>query len=495
MLVLLAWTCPTTTDAAACDPQTDNDCLPTPEQCATGDHNGVRIRSDLRGFSVCAGDGASTVAYVGGDPSQPCGAIVAADVNVASTTEDPNECFATINERVTASRLHFATDEIPLRNARGGEDYLARIDGLVFGKEADAAQFRKTGGAHWVKVDRDGTVSGRPPDDTSDTARVNVQATNALGHRDAAVLRIRMRPVGTPLVPTLRILSLNLWAGGSRVENHREKLLKVLLDQDVDAVGLQENDNRDATDIAQRLGWDYVDADSDPAVISRYPVTAGPHPLALLPTILVIDGPLGIDAHIRIDDEKGNGVKELALWSVHLPAGPPYGPYEMCFGHKSEQEIMLDEERSLRVMQMRAVLRMMSADLDAKDKTPVVLTGDFNSPSHLDYTPATADRHCGYAQFAWPTTVMTESAGLIDSFRVANPDPSRVPGDTWSPVYKIHEGGYGYDSHIGDPEPQDRIDYVHHAGELRVVSSEALAGSDGRWVSDHAGVLTTFAVM
>ncbi|MBC6463804.1 hydrolase, partial [Actinomadura sp. HBU206391] len=89
-------------------------------------------------------------------------------------------------------------------------------------------------------------------------------------------------------------------------------------------------------------------------------------------------------------------------------------------------------------------------------------------------------------------------AGLRDSYRAAHPDPVRDPGVTWSPIHAEHEDG------SGRAEPQDRIDYILYAGAgLDVLhSTTCVSGSprrypdveDNEWPSDHAAVITTFAV-
>jgi endonuclease/exonuclease/phosphatase family metal-dependent hydrolase len=132
---------------------------------------------------------------------------------------------------------------------------------------------------------------------------------------------------------------------------------------------------------------------------------------------------------------------------------------------------------------MRENLRRVA---DTRDESvPVVLTGDFNVPSHLDRPDV-----------AWPVTRAAEEAGLRDSYREAHPDPVRDPGHTWSPVHAEHEDG------SGRPEPQDRIDFVLHRG-LTVLDSRTLVSGDPRpwpdvagndWPSDHAAVVTVFAV-
>jgi endonuclease/exonuclease/phosphatase family metal-dependent hydrolase len=294
-------------------------------------------------------------------------------------------------------------------------------------------------------------------------------------------------PGHTDTPDQLKVMSFNLWHGGSQVDDFREKQLRFLRDTDVDVVGLQEQDGS-ARELAEQLGWDYYDGgSSDLGIISRYPIVHEHQPAGLP----------AINVRIRIDEQTG---QQISLWNVHL-GYQPYGPYDMCFGKMSTKQLLARERQSGRTPQIKGILRAMADDLADKQSTPVLLTGDFNAPSHLDYTSTTADEHCGCAEFGWPTSVLPTKAGLVDSFRVAHPDPAAAPANTWSPVFPTFTGGYGYDDHVGEPEPQDRIDFVYKAGRLRVTDSQSLVVGDpepwpdhagNEWTSDHAAVLTTF---
>ncbi|GAA2854681.1 hypothetical protein GCM10010517_12730 [Streptosporangium fragile] len=391
---------------------------------------------------------------------------------------------------VSSEPLHFVSDDIPLRNARALKPYAATVGGLVRGDTAGLT-FRKVSGPRWVTVGADGAISGIPrAADVLRPAAVRVEARNGAGQVASATATIEVRAPGTKLVPELRAMSWNLWHGGSQVRGAREKQLKFLLDHDVDVVGMQETSGTSAKELAEALGWDHFQAGSDLGIVSRYPITSrGPLPSA--------SGLAGINARIRIDDRDR---QEVVIWNVHL-GYTPYGPYDACFGKMTHAQLLANETSSKRTPQITAILAAMRADLAGARRTPVLLTGDFNAPSHLDWTPAT--KRCGYDSVAWPTSVLPERAGLKDSFRVAHPDPAAVPGTTWSPVYPTFTGGYGHDSHKGEPEPQDRIDFVHYAGKLRVLDSRALVegtpapipGHAGNaWTSDHAAVLSTFRV-
>jgi endonuclease/exonuclease/phosphatase family metal-dependent hydrolase len=384
---------------------------------------------------------------------------------------------------VSSEPVHFVTDRFTLRNARAKTPYTASVTGTVRGQ----ATFRKVSGPAWLRVSSDGGVTGTPPASASaKTATFEVEARDAAGERDTATVAIRVRPPGGPLVPELRAMSWNLWHGGSQVRGGREKQLKFLLDRDVDVVGLQETSSTSARELAEALGWDHYQAGSDLGIISRYPIVSrGPLPAE--------SGMPAVSARIALDERH-----EVALWNVHL-GYTPYGPYDACFGKWSVERLMEREAESKRTGQIQQIMSAMSGDLADARRTPVLLLGDFNAPSHLDWTPAT--QRCGYESVAWPTSVLPERAGMRDSYREAHPDPVAAPGITWSPIYTTFTGGYGHDGHTGEPEPLDRIDFVHYKGDLRVKASEAVVEGaptpipnhqDNAWTSDHAAVLTTF---
>ncbi|PZG49787.1 hypothetical protein C1I98_11410 [Spongiactinospora gelatinilytica] len=408
---------------------------------------------------------------------------------VFALAEDGYQWFAPpVKVRITSSApLHFVTDTFDLRNARVLAPYQATVGGLVRG-DTDGLTFRKIDGPRWTRVAADGRITGTPRLGDSPRPRpLRVEARNARGETGTATVGIDVRPPGHKLVPELKTMSFNLWHGGGQVDNGREKQLRFLLRSDVDVVGLQETSASSTRELAESLGWDHHQAGTDLGVISRYPIVDRKPP--------VDGGPLSVATRVRVRLEPR---QEVVVWNVHLGYNP-YGPYDACFGRMRREQLLANEERSGRTPQIRAILQEMRPDLAAAWRTPVLLTGDFNAASHLDWTPAT--RRCGYQSVPWPASVLPEQAGLRDSYRVANRDPVADPGITWSPIYPVFTGGYGHDSHKGEPEPQDRIDFVYYKGPLRVTGSKTLvegtpkAVPDHRgneWTSDHAAVLTTF---
>lgn len=268
----------------------------------------------------------------------------------------------------------------------------------------------------------------------------------------------------------LRVMSWNLWYGGTKVDDHREKQLKVITETGADVVGLQETYGNAARELADALGWHHHRAGDNLGVISRHPITA-----RLGDPEVGFYGGTGV--RIRLEDGQ-----EVAIWTTHLDY-TPYGPYEARFDGLPAAELIAHE--AVRLAQMREILREVEATADPA--VPVILVGDFNSPSHLDWPDV-----------EWPVTRAAEEAGLRDSYREAHPDPVREPGHTWSPVHALHEDG------SGRPEPQDRIDFVLHDGRgLHVRDSRTVVTGTPRtwpdvsanaWPSDHAAVLTTFTL-
>lgn len=392
-----------------------------------------------------------------------------------------------VRVRITSDApLHFIAERFDRRNARAGEPYNSTVSGLVRGNTRGLT-FRKIDGPEWATVTPSGEITGTPrPAGWRSPTSLRIEASNGGGETSVAAVEIQVRPPGLKLAPELKVMSFNLWHGGSQVENGREKELRFLLNSGVDIVGLQETSAASTTELAESLGWHYHQAGTDLGVLSRYPIVErrpeGTGPLAA-----------ATEVKVRVEAQQ-----EVVLWNVHL-GYTPYGPYDACFGELPQEQLLAKERSSGRTGQIEAVLQEMRPDIAGADTTPVLLTGDFNAPSHLDWTPAT-DR-CGYDTVPWPTSVLPEQAGLRDTYRVAHPDPVAAPGITWSPITPVFAGGYGYDSHKGEPEPQDRIDFVYYQGEIDVAGSKTLVvgdpepvpeHQDNAWPSDHAAVMTTF---
>ena len=283
-------------------------------------------------------------------------------------------------------------------------------------------------------------------------------------------------PTGTPL----RVMTLNIFYGGDelnlqngnfcvRADGCPETLAQVI--EEVrraapDVVGFEEGEHN-ACVIAQALGWD---CSARMQVISRLPI---------------LDPPGGNGTYVFIQLAPG---KVVAMMNVHLPSDP-YGPYLVRDGGTEAELRAL--EVSVRLPAIQDQLAALPGLLRAG--IPTFLTGDFNSPSHLDWTQAVADvRPEVTFPFDWPVSRALANAGFRDGYRILHPDPIANPGFTWSP---------------GGPETVtndvwDRIDWVLAAGSA-VPRSSTVVGEPGfadagvtisPYPTDHRGVVTAFDV-
>ncbi|KAF2790149.1 DNase I-like protein [Melanomma pulvis-pyrius CBS 109.77] len=277
----------------------------------------------------------------------------------------------------------------------------------------------------------------------------------------------------------LRIMTFNLWHGGTQVNNYHEKQVKFIREQNLDIVGLQEATGAHAKRLGEALGWNYHQSDSEntAGIISRHPIVKKHSN--------IIDRSAGVQINLN-----SNSANSINFWSAHLNAYP-YGPYEFCFEKKSAADVTATEASAGRTGQIKDLVEKTKAQRDST--SPFILVGDFNAPSHLDWTTATKGKHCGVS-FEWPTSKIPVEAGLVDSYRKAHPDPATSSGDSWSPITPYNE-----DEKL--PEPQDRIDFIYGTSKLEVLRSETkVAGTpmampnykDNEWTSDHAAVITTY---
>ena len=367
----------------------------------------------------------------------------------------------------------FLVDPVSLVRAEVGGAYGGRL-GAYVSDPGDELTFAKVSGAEWLMVGESGDLSGVPAETDLGENVFIISVTDSAGLSDQAVVTIAVTPVGGAPVESVGVMTYNLWVGGTTSKN-----LAAIIKSGADVLGLQET-NGQAARHAESLGWHALQSGGSTAVLSKYPIietyTAG----------------AGVGARIRISTDP---FQEIVVWSCHLTAFP-YGPYDGCFDGASEASILGNETVSGRLPQVQTILTAMEGQLGNADQVPVFLVGDFNTPSHLDWTEATAASHCDYA-INWPVTLAVAAADLTDAYRVVHPDPAVRPGNTWSPIVSLR------DNTGLTPEPQDRIDMIHYKGaDVEVQSAEVyvLPGpledmpnhGGNAWGSDHASVVATF---
>lgn len=153
------------------------------------------------------------------------------------------------------------------------------------------------------------------------------------------------------------------------------------------------------------------------------------------------------------------------------------------------EELLKWEQSGTKWEMFQKVLPYFLQYCSEADSIPVIIGGDMNTPSHLDWTEATAHLHNGMI-IPWQTTKALEQMGLIDSYRQMHRDPVKHPGITWDVKGKVDE---------------HRIDYIYYKGKkLKAIKSESYKAHLGETIllngqlipypSDHGLVVTTFVL-
>jgi endonuclease/exonuclease/phosphatase family metal-dependent hydrolase len=265
----------------------------------------------------------------------------------------------------------------------------------------------------------------------------------------------------------VRVLVWNVWHGGNDVDGGPEKIRDLVVQTGADVVLMQESydieGDRPTTGrwLAQELGWNAFQGESPHlCVVSRFAIdeTFFHHPWH------------GVGA--RLIDPEG---RAFVAWSIWLDYRA-YLPWQLRDEPEISDDDLLAAEDVLssRLPQARALL----ADLDARghlgSEVPVLVGGDWNTPSHLDWTVDTARvyRHRRGARL--PVSAAMQDEGFVDAFRVVHPNPVQQPGITWSPLFRV----------TGDGKAQgfERIDRLY-------VRNPASAGSGWKLEPRAARVL------
>ncbi|WP_405019903.1 endonuclease/exonuclease/phosphatase family protein [Kitasatospora sp. NBC_00070] len=374
--------------------------------------------------------------------------------------------------RPVAPRPHSAVDALTATTVAPSAAFRIKLGGLWM-HGTGTPVFRKVGGDSWLSVSSDGTVTGTAPNAAlSRPAVLTVGIKDPAGSTDTITVQA---PVNARK-PQLKTATLNLCKAGAGVEDALEKQLRLILTQGLDLVALQETAGTAAQALADALGWYAHQSAGSVGILSRYPLTEITAATAELPAA---------GATVQLP-----GNRTVRFWAAHLDEAD-YGPYAVQDGRTAEATLA-SENASARGKQALALAALVKADLAARK--PVILAAGLASPSHLDWTPATATAHGGVPALNWPVTVALQNAGLVDAYRLAHPDPAASPGNTWS-VTRTLRGG--------KPEPQDRIDQVQFAGKLTLVEAHTLvtgwpqpepgAAANG-WPSDTAAAVATFTL-
>jgi exodeoxyribonuclease-3 len=275
----------------------------------------------------------------------------------------------------------------------------------------------------------------------------------------------------------LRVMTYNACRGGTYQGQPLSQSARMIELAKADIVGLQEI-GENIPKLAELLGWNHGSS-----FLTRYEI---------------IDQTQGMGKRpwygIKVKLPSG---QHVYAFNAHLP-NPPNQAYQLLGlkgGYRTYPKIDTEEEaiagaKKARGKYIDRLLKLMKSFVKTDD--PIFVVGDFNEPSHLDWTEAAAKAGHHPMKVAFPTSQRVIEAGFTDSYRTIHPDEVAKPGLTWSPV---HEPKHP-DHHLM------RIDYVYFKGKSAEVTDAKIVGEDKEhadivvspYPSDHRAVVATFTV-
>lgn len=285
----------------------------------------------------------------------------------------------------------------------------------------------------------------------------------------------------TVTAETVRVMTFNIWVGGEAGKQPLSQTLEVIRAAKADVAGLQETRDSRRQDngrrLAEMLGWNYFDQGGGRAIASRYPI--------------VTNTPQKWGAALRLASER-----QAWIFNAHLMHAP-YQPYQLLAIPYADGRFIktadeaVSEARKARGQQIERLVAELKPALESGDA--VFLTGDFNEPSHLDWTERAARaKKCPLA-VEYPTTLAITKIGMRDAFRSAFPDETADTGWTWTPI-----------TQPDDPKDRhDRIDMIFFGGGRKMVVKECrVVGEQAAFAhivvrpypSDHRAVVATIEV-
>lgn len=308
------------------------------------------------------------------------------------------------------------------------------------------------------------------------------------------------------------VLQWNVWQEGSVVPGGFEAIADEIARLRPDFVTFSEVRNYNNTDFSQRItealkqrGETYYGFYSyDSGLLSRYPIEES---ITVFPENKDHGSIYKLTTHV--------GKRPVSVYTAHLDyqdcayynvRGYDGNNWKPTTPPSDAGSVIALSDRSWRDNAIDIFLNEARHDIAAGHV--VIIGGDFNEPSHQDWTSATSQLY-DHRDLVVPWTVTTKlaEAGFHDAYRTCFPDVVKYPGFTYpsaNPLVPINRLTWAPEA-----DERERIDYVWFKGKGVSVVDAKIFGPDscicrsqmvkddssdpfitpsGVWPTDHKGV-------
>jgi endonuclease/exonuclease/phosphatase family metal-dependent hydrolase len=316
-------------------------------------------------------------------------------------------------------------------------------------------------------------------------------------------------------------MQLNIWMEGTEVPTGFEAIVDQVIQSNADIVTFNEVQNNNHIHFNDRIvkalkekGKTFYSFYSDDSgIISKYPIIS----YASVYPEKADTGSI-YKAVIKIGDAK------IAIYSSHLdylhyacylPRGYDGTTWKKMDKPITDPDSILKTNlESKRVEQIKAVIA--DAEKEFNKGNSVIIGGDFNEPSHLDWTKATKNRfdHNG-AVVQWPVSGLLKKSGYIDTYRQLFPNPLTHPGFTYPADNKDAE--IKKLTWAPTADERERIDFIYYKPANKLTLKNVMIVGPkgcivrskreeektqdcfivpvGIWPTDHKAIMATFELI
>lgn len=293
------------------------------------------------------------------------------------------------------------------------------------------------------------------------------EAKVVITHKTGTIVNLTVKYEYIPysLDNKLKVMQMDLWDGGANVNDSYNVLVAEILEQDADIVTLSDIGTADFSGLTAKLaeaGKTYYSSmeSSTPEkptsmILSKYEVVETENSAYYSKISVAVDGvPVSIYS-VNMPDEK---------FAWHLPRG-----YNGGYGASGKEwakaangpvtdffEIYEKNNQSERI-EVAANIAAAISD----DEGFVIVSGNFNEPSYLDWTAETKDMydHHGLV-YDWDVSVKMQQAGMIDTYRTLYPSAVTHPGFTYPADNKMLVEGKSL-SIATEADERERLDFIY----------------------------------
>jgi hypothetical protein len=318
---------------------------------------------------------------------------------------------------------------------------------------------------------------------------------------------------------TFKVLQFNIWQEGTVVPGGYEGIISQILQSKADFVTLSEVRNYNDTRFCDRIVQSLKDSgqvfysfySEDSGLLSRYPIIDST-------TVYPLKDDHG-SAYRALIDMNG---QQVALYTTHLDyLNDTYYDVKGYSGSTWKKRppmldvdsILADNVLSKRDDGMQAIIE--KANEDRAQNRIVFIGGDFNEPSHQDWTEETKHMFSRNGVVVpWTVSTMLADNGYIDTYRSFYTDPVTHPGITFPANNTLVD----LQKLIWTPESdeRERVDFIYYSPfdglnltnvvvwgpdssiaasqQVKDETQDPIEIGNGVWPTDHKAVLATFTL-